>query len=248
MPALQLSSPALLRQRISRQLQRLQRKLAKSRPHADDIHDLRVTCKQLRSWLHLLRHHGADKHWQPIDKALQALARAVAAARDRVVLKDTLVQLQTGTRSPARRTACQQVLAALPSLPAARNELRHSSLPGTFALVLLDGTAAPPKVLHQGLKRTQVRCRRLARAAFNGEQRDSERLHRLRRWVKYLAWQLELVTDPMPASERWRKQLVRLGHLLGQLHDLAELQKHKGSQFDPLVVDTFAKILQEEQN
>ena len=50
-------------------------------------------------------------------------------------------------------------------------------------------------------------------------------LHKLRKWVKYLGYQLSLAVETDASSNRLHKQLVTLGHLLGVIHDLA-CQQH----------------------
>jgi CHAD domain-containing protein len=232
LPALQLCPPAVIFDRVARLLDELQRRLARPQPTADGIHKIRVCCKKLRSWIRLLRHRRSGNDWQHADKALQKVLHKLAPARDSVVLLQTVKQLQTGTRSTRHRAACRQVLAGLRTHAPVASATRTAPLSRRIVRELLASDRPTDKALNKGLQHAYVRSSRLARRAFAADY-AIERLHRLRRWVKYLGYQLELVTLPTPANEKFRKQLVSLGSTLGRIHDLAVLQQQLGTDEFP---------------
>ena len=70
----------------------------------------------------------------------------------------------------------------------------------------------------EGLGRTYRRARQLGKKAIR--KPSCERMHEWRKWVKYLNYQLELLASG-EALERTRRDLTRLGRLLGRHHDLS---------------------------
>jgi CHAD domain-containing protein len=82
-------------------------------------------------------------------------------------------------------------------------------------------------VIVAGLVRTYARSRKAYRAAIHDA--DDEKLHTWRKQVKYSRYQLESLAGLMPPQMDKRAQrLARLGHILGQDHDLALLQAAAG--------------------
>lgn len=227
---LRFYQPPLITQRIGLLISQLQDQLALATPDAQDIHDLRVNCKKLRSWIRLLRHTGAADDWQHADHALRTIAKKFARLRDAEVLQQTVRTLQAATRSKLGRAACQQVLTGLQTLTPVAPANKNIKLARKVVLQLTAANPAEP-VLRKGMKLTCQRCQRLGRKAA-GRHASIEQLHQLRRWVKYLGYQLELVTVPAQPRNKSRKQLVALGRTLGLIHDLALLQQRLASLKD----------------
>jgi len=225
-PTLQFLPPAVIIDRVALLLGELELRLAHPQPAAADIHKIRVCSKKLRSWIRLLRHR------QHTDRAIKKILCKLAPARDSVVLRQTIEQLQTGTRSARNRAACRQVLASLPTPEPVTSATGRAALSKRVVRELLDVGGPAGKTLQKGVQLACARSVRLARRAFTGECSTAS-LHRLRRWVKYLGYQLELVTLPTPASEKFRKQLVSLGRILGRIHDFAVLQQLLGTNVNP---------------
>lgn len=221
--SLQFSPPAVVSHKIARLLRTLESRLALTRPTADDVHKIRVCCKKLRSWIRLLRHRRSAQDWQHADRALRKIVRQFALARDTLVLRQTIAKLQAATRSARNRSACRQVLAGLQTHTPVARATKIAPLSQRVVNTLGVNDKLTHKTLNKGLQHAYARCRQRARRAF-ADAGAIEPLHELRRWVKYLAYQLELVDLPTPASKKFTSQLVSLGKILGQVHDLAELQ------------------------
>lgn len=193
--------------------------IGKRRLSTADIHHLRVHCKHLRAAIRLLRHQGSRKRWQRRDHALRNFARRFGAARDWQVVRDTVQYLADSCRNMAGKDACARLLSALPR--------RRPPLPPLpFQVPAIDNPIASETAAYSvvtGLRETLARCRRLAKPVMAGTA-SVEQLHRLRKWVKYLGYQLLLAVETDAASDRLHRQLVALGHLLGVIHDLAHLE------------------------
>ncbi len=97
------------------------------------------------------------------------------------------------------------------------------------ALLVVDNLSTPIEddpdrlILVEGIGRTYRKTRRFARHAVTlGTPKG---YHRLRRWVKFLRYQLEwLESHGVVLPEGVRPDLEKLGHRLGQLHDVQELR------------------------
>lgn len=188
----------------------------------DAVHRARVMCKRLRAVVHLgagLVAKGERTAW---NDRLSHAARMLAVARDGEVLSQWILAAMDDAppalRGPlgrmARRlqreyspgpsaAACAEVVAVLRAV--ARSWPRSWGKAG-------DDPAA-------GFHRSQRRVRAIARDARH--TRDQAAWHRLRRWVKYLAYQhqwMDLAAGRKP-GKRWHC-LRRLGTTLGWMNDM----------------------------
>ena len=215
---------------IARKLRKLLRELEallrQEDKDARSIHQLRRHTKKLRAWLALLDPEGASRKLRKAEQQLCSLAQAYGQQRDARVLLDTLESLT----DPAQVPACHQLLLAhlqnaMNTLPAAQ----HADDPKLQRAlqVLADTTATgfDERSLRAGLRHGYRRARSLYGKAL--ESGEHEHFHRLRRWVKHLAAQMELVVLCRSGGSRTQlKALTELGSTLGKFHDIDVFREH----------------------
>ncbi|MGB0420274.1 MAG: CHAD domain-containing protein [Limisphaerales bacterium] len=86
-------------------------------------------------------------------------------------------------------------------------------------------SAPPTDCLASGLVQTYRKAHRMYDRARH--QRDCQRFHEWRKWVKYLYYQSQcLISLGLPAKQDRTKVIKRLGRCLGQHHDLDVLRSH----------------------
>lgn len=193
---------------------RLQRGLAGEADAEEVVHQTRVDMKRLRALGYLLRDGmtaSAAAQWQ---QRCRLLAGGLGGRRDRQVMLATLAELSSGL--PA--AVVQRLSTAIPVADAgAGSELART-------LALLDALASQLAGLdlgglrrghlHQGLAFSFGKGRRGHERAI--ERDDEALLHRWRKWVKVLHYQLEW----LDLAPRWSLALKPLGSCLGEIHDL----------------------------
>jgi len=191
------------------------------------IHRIRVDIKRLRAWLRLVR-ADADFDWRSLDRRLRDGARRLSPSRDAQVVLDTLKRLESRADGKDR-----EMLALLRSrlhfTPAAAGidwqALKPELIEAVAALREPALALDSDRVLRRGLKRCYKRAMREGGRAFSGQD-GIEKLHELRKWVKYLYYQLQFVNKMRPGTYvKMRKRLNKLGDRLGRIHDLALLRR-----------------------
>lgn len=218
--------------RISRSLVHELTAGAPELPLEERIHDSRVATKQLRAYLRLLRPAIGDAAFRDTQQPLRDAAHALSAHRDRDVavgtlhvlakrvgkgqrsaLDDAARTLEKMARSPKRLENKGRALAAL-------NRALEASV-DDFAN--LKAGKRGWAVLGPGYALTYGQCRKeFERWRASKRPEDS---HRLRRFVKYLGFQLKLLEAANPeAIGRQTAALKDLGHRLGRLHDCTNLE------------------------
>jgi CHAD domain-containing protein len=213
-----------IRTRLRKQLTELEQKLAAATLDADAIHRSRVIVKKLRAWLRLLHQHRHSTHWQAADKALRQIARSLSEQRDDQVLGDTVLWLGSNSADVAARADCRKLHGLLPHTRKATRE-RPTVSAEIRQLCLPDRQLLQPTALLEGLRLAYARTRRLSRAALADPEspKTPEKLHRLRKWVKYLHYQLKLLFSGDDIELLQPGALDQLGSTLGRIHDLHEL-------------------------
>jgi len=188
---------------------------------AKHVHKLRVCCKRWRSVVRLLPRRQRTPAWQQFDNSLRALAQGFGQARDQQVLVDTLQLLASTAVTADEREACSTILLSFPPPLAALNPVAEQT--GQIHQLAGSPPRLPPaldKELASTLQRNYRQSRRTARQALRKDA-DVETLHRFRKRVKYLCYQIELLS-------RYRHPLYAdmsmLGSMLGKIHDLQVLQ------------------------
>lgn len=190
----------------------------------DTIHSLRVSIKHLRALGQLMRPLEHRKTNKRTDRYLRDATRALSNARDTQVLRATLDELPAATRRRYEQNALHQVRQQeFPDAP----ETTHLATPGAVrealhhtrahwqALTLKVDDAA---LIDQGLNRTYKKARKLGFEALAAD--TAEEWHELRKWAKYLLFQLQPLESALVNTDHRPANLDTLGRKLGKLHDL----------------------------
>jgi len=199
-----------------------------------NIHRMRVNIKRLRAWIRLVRNHSGKEEWQVMDHGLRDMAKQLSACRDVQIVPVTLGWLIERTRNKVTQAAISRVDSYMQSDSCGQlfNWKKINLLDKKVLKMLKRKTllSCSDEVIRKGLQRTYKRTLKYGLQACTPEESFSE-LHRLRKWVKYLYYQLEFI-ELLYADEykKIHRQLDMLGKELGKIHDL-ELVMHRFQHF-----------------
>lgn len=199
-------------------------------PAADLPHMIRKRCKKMRGLLRLVR--GSFPGYHTEQRVLRDAARRIASARDTGARLETLDRLCALDRD---RIAPGNIALIRPWLEEVRSAaLQSDDYRAALAATLSALSQQLERVrgwtlecqgfgaLAHGLRRTYRRSRHALERARSHP--TPERMHELRKRVKYHRFHLELLHDAWPGPmSAWAGEARRLGDLLGEHHDLAML-------------------------
>jgi CHAD domain-containing protein len=226
---IQILPPGTIAKRLGKLLQDMEALLAQEAAlDAAGIHRLRRLGKRLRAWLRLWQDQGKLKGGGKTAALLGTAAAHYAALRDARVQRETLLRLP---QLAGRDSSCDlsSILLLLPAGPtdiaAPLDPVLQRKLRKRLARLAATATLAEhPSQVQKGLRFTYRKAWHLLQNAR--ETGDTEDLHRCRRWVKYLCYQLELVVQRSSGTVRQlHRHLEQLGTLLGEYHDVVLLQE-----------------------
>ena len=190
----------------------------------ETVHSVRVSIKHLRALGQLLRPFELGETSKRMDRLLRDAAGALSSARDTRVLQATLDELPESTRRPYEQQALHQVRQQ--EFPDASGNT-HLSMPqavwDALCVTREHWQALPLEVdnvalIDQGLSRTYKKARKLSFEALAAE--TPEQWHELRKWAKYLLFQLQPLEPILVNTDHRPANLDALGRTLGKLHDL----------------------------
>ncbi|MGZ5969106.1 MAG: CHAD domain-containing protein [Polyangiales bacterium] len=189
----------------------------------DPIHETRKILKRLRAIVRLCADPLGKKASRAADEALHDAAELLGPTRDAAIVRSTFVSLAKRKNAPP---GTEEILALLPPPEPLGPDAAHdaATLIRTFD-AQVDGWSFKGKgfeLVERGLHDAY----RLGRDALD-EARDAwspERVHELRKRVKDLRYDLEMLVNAWPIIlEAWAKATDELGERLGEDHDLAVL-------------------------
>ncbi len=204
-----------------------------SKPHTDGtrVHEARQHLKRARATLRLLRSGLRSSSFRRADRTLRDAAQLLSAARD----ADVLIRLLDTLTLQPKASDAERPLGALRERLLKRYELAQTNFatPRAAAIALLRDavnqsrawmpSGAGRNAIVAELVRTYTKSRKAYRAILSDV--DDERLHAWRKQVKYSRYQLESLAGLTPPRMNKRAQhLEKLGHILGEDHDLALLR------------------------
>lgn len=211
---------------------------ALQRGAAKDVHEMRKSSKRLRAWARLLR--DADGDAEPDARRLNDLLRDAAQALGKQ--REAKVALETfaALRRPAAiavadwahiGTKLEQDLRRLGTRIGA--ELRRNAAAALAtaqeAIGSLVPAGLPLRRLQKAVAKSQQACDKALQRAR--QQPQAERLHELRKRVKRLGYQQDLL-EPRLSPATPARGLKALGEKLGTHHDLHCLQQRLESEPD----------------
>lgn len=195
------------------------------RVDADDVeeavHDARKHLKKLRAVLRLAR-EGLSVY-EPANRAARDAGRALSDLRDATVLVETARGLGVDDDLEAMLAEYRDTLYA-ESFDDARREALDELDDLAVLLDGLDTSSVDTDTFAAGVERTHTRILD-ALETIEEQGATDERLHELRKRVKYHRYHLRILAPAFPRVLRaWERTLHELTDLLGDDHDLAVLR------------------------
>jgi CHAD domain-containing protein len=207
---------------------------------AERVHETRKSIKRLRALLRLFRSAISPSIYAREDARLRQLGRSLGGARDATALRESLDCLVESASANARSRLLDAMPVLLGALGGEQREHQdailatlgsvHDAL-GAFAerAASFRVRRSDWSVIAPGFRRTYGRGRRAMRRALR--RVDPKRLHDLRIAVKRHQYQLNLLEPMWPGPiDALRREVQRLGDVLGHHHDLSLLEQ----RFDAL--------------
>ena len=193
------------------------------------VHKLRVTCKELRGLWQLVR-GLREKQANRGNQRLGAASRSLGTARDQHVMVETLATLIRQSKRKSEKQALEAAHQCLfaseekPSPLPTPDDLKETFKEDLEAWRSLKLDGEDQALVDIGLRRSWRKIRNRILQAL-----DSDRLedwHALRKWVKYLGYQLAWLEQCGLDSPLPTRQMQDFGRDLGGLHDLHVLINH----------------------
>lgn len=213
------------------------------------VHSIRKGTKRLRAFLELQRAlDGQLPGMRELRQSVKTLARKLADKRDADVMSDALRKMEATAQNPPARQLLARLSKDLQSihLSASDNqEIRQLLKQIESATAKLLKRENDPEMVERLLDS------RLAALRSSGEvlvdSRDWEALHDWRKLVKKLMYQHQLKRSLTRKDQSVTDVLERLGHSLGNLHDLCILedyvQGHRNTSPQPQDTGAYATVL-----
>ncbi|MCV6587471.1 MAG: CHAD domain-containing protein [Marinobacterium sp.] len=233
----QIEAPDMMAMRgLEEPLKRLQRALT-HRPLDDrSVHQVRLQLKQVSALLRLIQHQLPAERYRKAKEATRQLAHNFDDAREYRVLRETLRSLLkapalSATRARILRVMEERTPHALPGHQRLIDDQQRLKL-ALAAVRPAKGAADKSGIDREGhesmsvrspeygLKRSYRRCRRQWLKIRH--RPEPEALHRWRRAVKQLQYQLQTLVPGQ--HRRYQARVQQLALLLGELHDLHDLE------------------------
>ncbi|MDD2675931.1 MAG: CHAD domain-containing protein [Methylacidiphilaceae bacterium] len=219
---------------------RRQTRSEKSPTLAEEVHQIRVLAKKLRAYLRLLRGSVPEKLVQLEEKRIKRIAGNLGRARDEEICRQILQWLAAKGDKEGCRQGVRAALVHFPDAAATGLDRRKlvQARKGIEArrlrlLALLDEHPAQEGKLEELLKKEYGKSRRGMRKALRDG--SPEAFHQWRKRVKRLGYQTAMFC---PSSRkrlaRLETKFLRLGSLLGRLHDLHVLKARIERRATPL--------------
>ncbi len=191
---------------------------------AEGIHALRIATKRLRAYWQLVKPLVDREVCLESVERLRDSARVLAGERDEHVLRTLLLHLAT-TAPEISPHEVERATECIPpgSRPTPADHRRFlTTIEGDVEAWKSLDPVADDEVLDRGFRRAYSKTRKLGRRALDGH--DPRRLHRWRRWVKYLRYQVEPFAHPERVFvSACRSELDQIGSILGERNDYHNL-------------------------
>jgi CHAD domain-containing protein len=198
----------------------------------DAVHDARRFIKRARSLLRLIR-PAIGSHYLRENRSLRAAARRLSKLRDAQAVIESLLVLEQKEASPIARLQIRATRAHLvrrkqegAGAAGAKTQIRSAvahlkvALRGIPELPLQD---VDLQLLNEALETTVERGRKASSSAWKNS--DPEKLHELRKRVKDLRHQADLLAAISPRAHKARGNVIeKLDRLLGDNQNLNVLR------------------------
>jgi CHAD domain-containing protein len=219
----------LIRKPVLRVIVGLKNHISKPEDEADYIHHIRVDIKRLRAWLRLLKIDHGDYDWHKSDQCLREISHDMGQTRNNEVIHQVLQRLHNKNKGVEERAVIinlQQMLPLDAGLSKADWEEIKQRINDELEIIkdILISYDFSSEQIQNGIKYTYQKIFYNGKKAFskNGGFDD---LHNLRKWMKYLNYQLGYIYDAYPEINfKYIKLINKLGDRLGQINDLVMLK------------------------
>lgn len=209
---------------------------------AEQVHAARVAIKRLRAMIALFRRKDQLRQdFSEIKRDLRHISHLLAGSRDQYVLRQTLRDIGKLHDKPKVHKASDLLLAILGESDSDRPE--QQLLQQSIQKLSADISDSAPSVLpieqiQSLLAQATDKLGKSARRALH--YADADLLHAWRKQVKRLQYQCELIQDAAPGYRQCQRKLHKLSDMLGNIHDLYNLDNFIQQQ---QVSDEIGKIL-----
>lgn len=206
----------------------------------DYIHSIRTSIKRLRGWLRVLHIKNDVHNWKDIDKNLKEIAKTLGSYRDDEVVCETLELLH----DKASKTKNIKIISQLQKKLSKRLDQKNinwkninKALLHNIHIYKKNYVLSPnEQTIKKGINKLYKHILKHGKIAFSNNESYKE-LHKLRKWVKYLNYQLIYLHGNTPYHddiESFKKGINKLGNRLGKLHDLVVIKEKIEKETDNL--------------
>lgn len=207
----------------------LQLELNKPFTKKDHVHRIRVAIKKIRAWLVFMKNHKNEFDWKKTDRHLLIISKSLGSNRDQQVMIETVEMLFNNTKSQLERTSIvrvkDQLCAGIEShsidwvtVNAELIEISNTIKNNLLAINSID-------CIIKDLRSTYKKVLKHGNNTFS-KKYSYKSLHKLRKWIKNLNYQLSYVQNVFPdSSMKSKADIAYLGDSLGKIHDLILLKK-----------------------
>jgi CHAD domain-containing protein len=203
-------------------------------------HQIRVCIKRVLARLHLLEKVTAtDPNISNLSQSLKQLSRQLATMRDRDVMLALLEQLLAQNTATSVNDLLKQTrerLIGTNQQPTAELRVLHTKAADicTNLHLIPKSSIGLSQIQHYMQKKWQRICGQYKSIV---REQDQLKLHKLRKKLKSLSYQYEVLDELEPSSWLPAKKLTKLGTKLGKVHDLFVLERYLRNQQQQLTAD-----------
>lgn len=208
--------------------------LAGSRQHIS-VHELRKNIKKIRGILRLLRYEIGGKKYRKLNRKYRKLAQDIAVLRDDTSQIELLSGMLPKVKSVIVRRSINRAIRRIESKrKAAFNDFygnnQHQYISRQFNSQNIKNqdlsiSGNPDLFILKGLYKIHANALKALRATFSVN--NAEIYHNLRKQVKYLMYNLRILSPTNPIFfKAYLYKLNQLSTLLGKLHDLDLFNEH----------------------
>ncbi|MFT5395117.1 MAG: CHAD domain-containing protein [Gammaproteobacteria bacterium] len=204
-------------------------RLTKTVTSDEDIHRTRVDIKHLRSWLRLLQIKTEDIDWKPMDYRLIKISKTLGGARDAHVINEILSMLELNAISKKERLAINRFKERL-NINFVSNQVDWKTTQQILSheLITFKNNFVSFESMHtikNGLRYTYKKTLQHGQKTYF-KSKAADDLHKLRKWVKCLNYQLGYISKrDSDSCKQTIQSLHELGELLGKANDLNMIYK-----------------------
>lgn len=219
----------LILESVIRVINDLKNHLSKPANEVGYIHYVRVNIKRLRGWLRLLKIDNGDYDWHKSDQCLHDISRDMGQSRNNEVMQEVLQILYNKNKRSRERaviTTLQEILPKDSELSETdwkdiKQRVNDELETIKEILIAYDFNSAQ---IQDGIKNTYKKTFDNGKKAFS-KHGNFDDLHNLRKWMKYLNYQLGYIRDAYPEiNNKFIKLVNTLGDRLGKINDLLILK------------------------